>query len=162
MTGKRINLRLNQYQTELLETIQEKQELLSKNDNEVIRFIIEDYYKQMKQLDGMKECIKTKLNFISRETSMILNSLLNLIDQQQVDILKSNDQMLQYYQADKIFNNEMIGQNNRYGATETSSYSPEEIESMKRRQRAEQRKELAKKMKEEAPKLYSDGEETSF
>lgn len=142
MSEKRIHLRLNQHQAELLEEIRKQCHLNAKNDNDIIRFIIEDYLKQIQQAEETRTLIKTRLNFISKETSMILNSLLNLLAQQNIEITKANDQMIQYYQANKILNNEIVGQNNPITSPQ---YTPEEIEAIKRQKREEKRKELAKK-----------------
>lgn len=145
MPEKRINLYLNPYQTEVLEKIRTQHDLVAKTDNDVIRFIIDDYYKQTKKLHEAHELIKVKLNAISRESSLTLNSLLNLLAQQNIEITKANDQMIQYHQANKLLNNEIVGQKNP-NSTTPPQYTPEEIEAIKRQQREEKRKELAKKM----------------
>lgn len=144
MSEKRIHLRLNQHQAELLEEIRKQCHLNVKTDNDIIRFVIENYLKQIQQVEEMRSLIKTRLNFISKETSMALNSLLNLLAQQNIDITKANDQMIQYYQANKILNNDIVGRKNSNPIT--PQYTSEEIEVIKRQQREEKRKELAKKM----------------
>ena len=151
MVQKRIALYLNPSHTELLEHIREEHRLIDKSDNEVLRFIIENYDKQTQELKEEKEFIKKKLNFISREMSMTLNSLLNLMDRQKIDITKANDQMIQYHQANKLLNQTIVGQ-----SSTTTQYTPEEIEEIKRQERAEKRKEIAKKIHDPASSIISN------
>ena len=150
MIQKRIALYLNPSHTELLEHIREEHRLIDKSDNEVLRFIIEDYDKQTQELKEEKEFIKKKLNFISREMSMTLNSLLNLMDRQKIDITKANDQMIQYHQANKLLNQTIVGQ-----SSTTTQYTPEEIEEIKRQELDERRKAIAKKINESSSSLIS-------
>lgn len=151
MNQNDLHLRLNHHQLELIQKIRKEHELVDKSNNEVLRFIIEDYDKQTQELKEEKEFIKKKLNFISREMSMTLNSLLNLIDQQRIDITKANDQMIQYHQANKLLNQTIVGQ-----PSTTTQYTPEEIEEIKRQERAEKRKEIAKKIHDPASSIISN------